>query len=408
MLDSILAHIDAQRERVIDLQRGLTAIPALGPDNGGDGEIAKCAWIKERLAEIGVPVVREMDAPDPRVPSGIRPNLAARLPGKSGRTLWVISHVDVVPPGEASLWATDPWTLHVDGDTLVGRGVEDNQQAIVSSLLAAEALLTHKVTPNFSLGLLFAADEETGSKYGLDYVLREHADLFKKDDLFLIPDFGEPDGSLIELAEKSMLWLKITVTGKQCHASRPSQGNNSLVAASAFVMKIRSLYEHFDGRDDLFDPPFSTFEPTKKEANVENINTVPGKDVFYVDCRVLAEYPLPDVLAAIRGLGDEIAAIYGVTIGYDVVQQEQAAPATSPESEIATRLTEAIAATHKVAPAPRGIGGGTVAAFLRRRGYEAAVWATLMHNAHQPNEKALIPNCLLDAKVIARMLLNGA
>ena len=105
--------------------------------------------------------------------------------------------------------------------------VEDNQQAIVSSLLVAEALKKHSVTPALSLGLLFAADEETGSKYGLDYVLREHADLFKPGDLFLIPDFGEPDGSLIELAEKSMFWLKITVTGKQCHASRPSQGNNS-------------------------------------------------------------------------------------------------------------------------------------------------------------------------------------
>ena len=70
--------------------------------------------------------------------------------------------------GEASLWATDPWTLHVDGDTLIGRGVEDNQQAIVSSLLVAEALKKFSVTPALSLGLLFAADEETGSKYGLD------------------------------------------------------------------------------------------------------------------------------------------------------------------------------------------------------------------------------------------------
>ena len=232
MLDAILSHIASQRARVIDLQRSLTALPALGPDCGGDGEIAKCAFIKTQLQELAVPVLREMNAPDSRVPSGMRPNLAARLPGASKRTLWVISHVDVVPPGDISLWTTDPWTLHVDGDTLVGRGVEDNQQAIVSSLLAVEALKAHGVTPALSLGLLFVADEETGSKYGLDYVLREHADLFAPDDLFLIPDFGEPDGSLIELAEKSMLWLKVTVLGSQCHASRPSQGNNSLVAAS--------------------------------------------------------------------------------------------------------------------------------------------------------------------------------
>jgi len=44
----------------------------------------------------------------------------------------------------------------------------------------------------------------------------------------------------------------------------------------------------------------ATFEPTKKEANVGNINTIPGEDVFCMDCRVLPEYDLKDVLAAIR------------------------------------------------------------------------------------------------------------
>ncbi|EPR42348.1 peptidase M20 [Desulfovibrio sp. X2] len=405
MIETVLDFLDTRRDRVVELQRGLVAIPALGPENGGDGEGAKCDYIRERLAELGIPVQREMNAPDPRVPSGVRPSLAARVPGKSERTLWVISHVDVVPPGELSLWSTDPWTLSVDGDVLVGRGVEDNNQAIVSSLLVAEALVARKVTPELSLGMIFVADEETGSKHGLDYVLHEHGDLFRKDDLFLVPDFGEPDGSLVELAEKSMLWLKITVLGKQCHASRPSQGNNSLVAASAFVMKIRSLYERFDMRDQLFDPPFSTFEPTKKEANVENINTVPGKDVFYVDCRVLADYRIEDVEAAIRAMGDEIESIYGVKIEYESVQQEQAAPATPLTAEITRRLLAAIEATSGLKAQPRGIGGGTVAAFLRRRGFEAAVWATLMHNAHQPGEKALIVNHIGDAKVIARMLL---
>ena len=46
-------------------------------------------------------------------------------------TLWTVGHMDVVPVGDLNLWSGDPFTLRVDGDTLIGRGVEDNHQGIV-------------------------------------------------------------------------------------------------------------------------------------------------------------------------------------------------------------------------------------------------------------------------------------
>ena len=203
-----------------------------------------------------------------------------------------------------------------------------------------------------------------------------------------------------------MLWLKIVINGRQCHASTPEAGVNTLAAAALFILKIPKLHERFDAKNPLFHPANSTFEPTKKEANVDNINTIPGRDVFYVDCRVLPEYSLDDVLAAIRDLGREVAAACGVTIDYEVVQQEQAAPATDVTAPIVTRLMPAIRATYGGDPRPMGIGGGTVAAYLRRRGYPAVVWATLEHNAHQPNERSSIAKTIGDAKVMARVLLG--
>jgi succinyl-diaminopimelate desuccinylase len=53
---------------------------------------------------------------------------------------------------------------------------------------------------------------------------------------------------------------------------------------------------------------------------------------------------------------------------------------------------------------PQGIGGGTVAAFLRRKGYDAVVWSTIMNFAHQPNEQASISHTLKDAQVMACLL----
>lgn len=408
MLDAVLARLDAAAPEVVALQRDLVAIPALGPANDGAGEAAKAAWLAAHLRGLGFPSVRELNAPDSRVPEGFRPNLAARIPGRDpSRTLWIIAHMDIVPAGDPGLWATDPFTLRVDGDLLIGRGVEDNHQGMVSGLILARAVLESGAAPPVGLGLLLVADEETGSRFGLDWVATNHPGLFSARDLFLVPDHGAPDSAAVEVAEKSMLWLKVTVHGKQCHASTPDAGVNTLVAAADFILRLRGLYRRFPERDELFAPPVSTFEPTKKEANVPNVNTIPGKDVFYVDCRVLPSIPLELVEEAIRALGDEVAAMHGVRLEYEPVQREQAAPATPVDSDVVRLLLAAIRDEYRVAPRPEGIGGGTVAAFLRRRGHPVAVWSTLVGNAHQPNERSRISFTLGDARVMARVLFSA-
>jgi len=391
------------RNEVIYLQQELVQRTALGPENGGQGEEEKAYFLVDYLNKLGFnPQIYW--ATDTRVASGKRPNVVARYAGKSSKTLWILSHLDVVPPGDLSLWKSNPYEIVVDGDYIYGRGVEDNHQGIVSSLLVLKRLRELDITPDYSLGLLFVADEETGSKYGLQYLLNQ--DIFQPDDLFLVPDHGTPEGDSIEIAEKSMFWLKIIVEGKQCHASVPDKGINSLVASADFILRLEELKSIFPLKNPLFDPDCSTFSPTKKEANVENINTIPGKDIFYLDSRVLPEYKLEDVLEEIRKIGQEVEEKRNVNIKYEIVMQEQAAPITPEESEVVTCLKKAIFSVLKKKARCIGVGGGTVAAFLRRKGFEAAVWSTLLGFAHQPNERSSITNTLNDARVMFKMLFK--
>jgi len=406
-MDTLFDTLDTQSEAVVELQTKLTAIPALGPINGGDGEKEKAEFLIDHLKSMGIEDIREYNAPAQDVPCGYRPNIAAIIPGKdTEKTLWVISHIDIVPPGDLELWTSDPYTLVRDGDTIIGRGVEDNQQGIVSSLLAAQAILDNKMTPAINFGMLFVADEETGSTFGLDYIAREHEEIFKKDDLFLVPDFGESTSEMVEVAEKSMFWLKVIVEGKQCHASTPNQGVNTLVPTADFILRIKELEEIFDAENPIYDPPRSTFQPTKKEANVENVNTIPGRDVFHIDSRVMPEYDLDVILDKIKEFGSEVEQKYGVSISYDVTMREQAAPSTPEDAEIVQKVIASVKKVYNNNPRPVGVGGGTVAAFLRRKGYNAVVWATLNHCAHQPNEWASIKNTIGDAKVITDILFS--
>lgn len=405
MLDALLSHLANERATVIELQRLLVSTRALGPENNGEGERAKADALKAFLAKCGLPEPTEYPVPDTRVPCGHRPNMTMIIPGQdTSRTFWIMTHMDVVPAGDLTLWNTDPFELIVDGDELRGRGVEDNHHGLVMSVLLAKALHDTKTMPPINLGLLFVADEETGNKLGIDALLAQHPELFKPDDLFLVPDSGTPDSTQLEVAEKGILWVKVTVNGKQCHASRPCDGINTLRATATFITKLDRLATRFPDTNPLFDIPGSTFEPTKKEANVENVNTLPGRDVFYIDCRVLPHYPLQDVFAFIRSLGDEVVQSHHVSIDYELVQESHAAPITPVDSDIVKRLTSGIAAEYGAKAQPTGIGGGTVAAYLRRAGYPTVVWSTIYENPHVPNERANITFCLRDAKVLARAL----
>jgi succinyl-diaminopimelate desuccinylase len=401
-LISVFQRIDGSKDEIIQVQRELTARVALGPDNGGSGEHEKTAYIKGLLEALNPDMVQEIKAPDERARDGYRPNLIAKWEGRQkGSAVWVLSHSDIVPPGDLSLWNNDPYSVIVDGDRIAGRGVEDNQHGFVSSYLAMKAIIDSGQDLERPVGLIVVADEETGSRYGLSYILQHHKDFFSPQDLIVVPDSGNEEGTMIEVAEKSMLWLKFTVTGLQCHASTPQKGKNSLYGAAKMIVALEELDNRFDLSDPLFSPPRSTFAPTKKEENVPNINTIPGRDIFYIDCRVLPQYPVDQVICAAKDIVGPIAEQSGLQIDVETVHRQDAAPPTSPQAPVVTELARAIKAVTGNQGKPMGIGGGTVAAFFREMGLPAAVWSTCPDTAHQPNEFCRIQDIMTDAKIFA-------
>ena len=403
----ISQRINSYRDQMIELQTALTAIPAIGPENGGDGELLKANFLKQCLMELGFKNFRHYDAQDNRVSSGIRPNFVATIEGKNkSRFVWIITHLDIVPPGELNLWHHDPYRAYVKDGHIFGRGVEDNQQDMVASIFAAKAIIDEGLTTTNSINLAFVSDEETSSNMGLFYMMDSTDKLFNHDDLIVVPDSGNPQGTLIEVAEKSILWPCFKTKGKQCHGSKPQLGNNAFFAASHLVTKLGKLKKLFPKSDPLFDPPESTFEPTKKEANVGNINTIPGEDFFCMDCRVLPDYDLQDVTSAIQKIVREIEKKFKVQIEISTAQYVQSAKPTSPDTPVIKALTEAIQTVYNIEAFAGGVGAGTVASYIRKKDYPVAVWSKTNQTAHQPDENCPIDNILGNAKVFAHLFLQ--
>lgn len=406
---SIIKALDSNKDRAFFLQKGLTSFPSFSPSNGGLGEWDKAVWLENQLRQWGITDIEHVDSPDSRVESGKRPNFIVRISGKNPRTLWVLTHLDVVPPGDMDLWKTDPWTLSVDpddNDIIHGRGVEDNQQPMVSSILLAVALIEQKIIPPMGLGLIFVSDEETGNSHGVDYLLKHKKNLFSSDDYIMVPDFGTEEGTLIEVAEKGVLWIKVSIIGIQCHASTPEAGKNSLVAAADMIVQVKDVEASFDEKDNLFSPNYSTMIPTRHDSNVPNINTMPGKDVFFIDCRVLPCYTIDEVFRAFQNLGQKIAQKYAMQVEVEINNVEPIFPPTDPQAPVVKALSKAIKAVYNIDAYPGGVGGSTVAGRIRELGLPAAVWARFLPNFHQPNEGSRLSCTVNDAKVFAHMLFN--
>ena len=111
---------------VAEILRRLVAYPTVNPPGGEEREAQ--LWVAGFLRGWGL----EVDVFD--VFPG-RPDVVGILRGSGGgRSLILNGHIDVAPPGDPADWSSDPFTLRVDGDRLVGRGVTDMKGGLAGFL----------------------------------------------------------------------------------------------------------------------------------------------------------------------------------------------------------------------------------------------------------------------------------
>jgi succinyl-diaminopimelate desuccinylase len=399
---SLFQQVEALKPEMVNTLMKLISVAAIGPESSGQGEYTKAEALMPILNEVGFDKIERCDADDSRVKSGKRPNIVAYFNGKTdAKRLWIVTHLDVVPSGEESLWkVTKPFEPAVKNGCVYGRGSEDNGQSLVAAIFAVKALKQLGIKPNRTVALAFVADEEQGSTMGIQHLISKG--LFRKNDLIVVPDSGEPEGNFVEIAEKSILWFKIVTFGKQTHGSLPNKGLNAHRVGMQVALALDTkLHQKYNLKNGYFTVPTSTFEPTKKDKNVEAVNIIPGEDVVYFDCRILPYYSVDDVLTDVCRIAAEFEAKTGAKIKVEVIQKQAAPPVLNNESDITLLLKEALMQTRGLEAKVGGIGGGTCAAFFRKHGIPAVVWSTIDEVAHQPDEYARIANMVEDTKVFA-------
>jgi acetylornithine deacetylase/succinyl-diaminopimelate desuccinylase-like protein len=275
-----------------------------------------------------------------------RPNLVARLKGKSdGPTLCYLGHVDTVL-ANASEWTRDPWSGEIAEGCLWGRGSLDMKSQVAAEVAAAAGLAREGWRPERGELLIAAVvDEETGGEQGAKWLTETHPEKVRCD--MLLNEGGGPHFELdgqryygVCCAEKGVFRFTVTTDGTAGHASMPKLGDNALLKLGpvldrfatrqpalaptaeplAFLRGVGedesnpvaalARLERIDPRLlQLLEPMFGvSFAPTKVSAS-EKINVIPSKAELRVDCRVPpglgeaeAKQAIEQVLGGIEGL----------------------------------------------------------------------------------------------------------
>jgi len=402
-LNDVLKRIGSSEANMIRDMSAIIKVPAIGPMNGGSGEGERADVIIDILkrCDIGFDSIERVDVEDIHYPGVMRPNILAKKNGQGKGTVWVISHTDTVLPGDLEEWDTPPYEPTLKGRKLHGLGTEDNGQAVIASLYGAKFIELGKDSRR-SIGLAFVADEETTSLMGVETLIQKGK--FTKDDVIIVPDWGVPDGTMIEVAEKHLIWLKFTVEGKQTHGSTPNKGLNAFRVSTKLLADIMERFEKkYSKINEIFRPNVSTFEPTKSPATIGSVNIIPGYDEFHMDIRVLPEYDPDEIIEYAKKVAKEHEKLSGAKITVEVEQRTYAGKPSSTTSEEYKAFEDSVRSVIGKEPETVGVGGGTCANFFRLKGMDAYVWQCGGGSLHQPNEYVEIDNLVIDAKVYATL-----
>lgn len=161
-----------------------------------------------------------------------RPNLAARWraspENQSARPLVLSCHLDVVP-AEPARWSHPPFSGHNDGEYLWGRGAIDMKGFAAMGIAALSRLRKEDLPINRDVIFVAVSDEEAGTRLGSRWLVEERPDLLGDEPEYVINEVGgftvHQKGRRfypVQVAEKGIAWLRLTVTGTPGHSSLPA------------------------------------------------------------------------------------------------------------------------------------------------------------------------------------------
>jgi acetylornithine deacetylase/succinyl-diaminopimelate desuccinylase-like protein len=244
-----------------------------------------------------------------------RANILARIPGKGQkRPLMLLNHMDTVPIDPEG-WSVDAFKGITKDGYIYGRGALDMKNFGIVQLMTMILVQRFQISLERDLVFLAVADEETSGELGAGWIVKNKWDEINAEFVLDEGGFGTQrfftnDDRLIfsvGVAEKKVLWLRLTVEGTEGHGSMPPADNANFILSQALarvaefetpIQKTPVVLEMERRIGGLADTPYNnalkrdTISLTVLKGFVGNppkSNVIPPKAEAILDCRLLPE-----------------------------------------------------------------------------------------------------------------------
>ncbi len=168
---------------------------------------------------------------------------------RTGRSLILNGHVDVVPPGDESNWRFSPWQATIDDGRVYGRGACDMKGGLACALSAAQAIRDAGVRLAGRLMIEPVVSEEDGGTGALAAIERG----YRADGAVLI----EPTEMAIAPVQAGALSFKVTIPGLSAHGCVREEGTSAI---DKFIPVYQALLHLEKTRNEsIRDPLYSRY-----------------------------------------------------------------------------------------------------------------------------------------------------
>jgi len=156
-------------------------------------------------------------------------NLWARR-GCDSPVLCFAGHTDVVPPGAADAWESDPFEAEIRNGNLYGRGAADMKSSLAAMIVAIERFVAASPDHRGSIALLITSDEEGVARNGTLKVIEALSQRGESIDWCVI---GEPSShrslaDVVRVGRRGSLSADLIIKGVQGHVAYPEHVDNPI------------------------------------------------------------------------------------------------------------------------------------------------------------------------------------
>jgi len=366
----------------LTLARQLIARPSVTPDDAGCQDI-----MIARLEAIGFTVER--------LRFGDTDNFWARR-GAAAPLFAFAGHTDVVPPGPAEEWLSDPFQAEIRDGMLYGRGAADMKSSLAAMVTACEAFVAEHPTHRGSIAFLITSDEEGPAHDGTVRVVELLKARGDRIDWCLV---GEPSsqqrlGDVIKNGRRGSLGGRLTVHGKQGHVAYPHLALNPIHTAAPALTELCAI--EWDQGNAHFPP--TTFQISNIHAGTGATNVIPGELVVDFNVRFSTE----QTEASLKAKTEDTLKKHGLDFSIDWALS--GLPFVTEIGTLVDAVQQAIQATTGYR-AELSTGGGTSdGRFIAPTGAQVIELGPCNATIHQVNEAVSVSEIGLLSDIYRRVL----